>query len=603
MRIGFSDEDFNQTQYLAEIPADLASGLRRVTEIFAYDSPGVIGRPDGGYFLVSSWSVSARKPDGAIDPTFGGGSVGCGQNFELAPGYLRFTQAAIDGDGRVITWGENAASTCGVVRILADGSSDPQFGEAGVIAPVPTYFTDFDMHEGTGVLVTGWNPKAGPEIRRYDSDGRLDATFGDSGIATVDLPAPNDDELRASALQTDGKLVVAGVTRCADRRCYRIALARLTRSGRLDPAFGTAGRADADLGNRSEFNDVLSLPGRRILAAGSSDGDGILVTYRENGDLDPAFGEAGIVRVPGPADGSSTFVGAARMPDGDIVGALDIDCGKDCSNIAVYRFDPSGSRDLTFGKGGRRIFDLRGGLPWTAQTSDPDDDDRAADIEPYPGGKIVLLASSRSESGSEVSVLVRLRPDGSTDRSFGRNGIGGQRPMGRWLPPPKTMLVGKRGSIYFAGGQEGQARENEFRLLGSRLLGSVAKLRSNGTFDTSFGPKRARIFFERTSISGLAQDRCGRILVSGTTLAAPGPVETDLDDFGIFRFFPDGRPDRSFGKGVRRIRMGVERRADAVSLSARGDRVLIGGTIRSVDEGDEFGVVSLGPGGRLGRCG
>lgn len=600
---GYVDSDQNQEQYLVEIPADLAAGSRTVAETDANHYPGVLGRRDGGYFLVRSWWVSALNPDGTADESFGGGAVGCGRYAgELAPYWLPFRDAGIDGDGRLITWGESPASTCGIVRILADGSSDPQFGEAGVIAPVPYYFTDFDMHEGSGFLVTGWNPKAGPEIRRYDSDGTLDANFGDSGVATVMLPAPNDDQLRASALQADGKLVVAGVTRCSDRRCYRFALARLTRSGDLDSAFGTAGRAGTNLGNTSEFNDVLTLPGRRILAAGSSDGDGVLVMYRENGDLDPAFGADGIVRVSIPDPGSSTFAAAARMPDGDIVAALNIYCGKNCSNLAVYRFDSSGALEMTFGKGGRRVLDLRGGLPSTAQTSDPDDGDRAADIKPYPGGKIVLLASSTPKSQSPVSLVVRLSPDGSVDRSFGRNGIGGQRPMGRWLPSAKTMLVGKKGSIYFAGGQEGRAGENAPSLLGSRLLGSVAKLRSNGAFDRSFGPKRARVFFQRTSISGLAQDRCGRILVSGTTLAVPGPQETDLDDFGLFRFLPDGRPDPSFGEGVRRIRMGVERRADAVSLSIQDDRVLIGGTVKSVDQGDEFGVASLGMGGRLGRC-
>src|SRR5262249_60722759 len=47
---------------------------------------------------------------------------------------------------------------------------------------------------------------------RYNSNGSLDATFGTGGKVTTDF-ASSDDAAEAMALQTDGRIVAAGVAR------------------------------------------------------------------------------------------------------------------------------------------------------------------------------------------------------------------------------------------------------------------------------------------------------------------------------------------------------------------------------------------------------
>lgn len=61
-------------------------------------------------------------------------------------------------------------------------------------------------------------------VTRYYSNGKLDSTFGNNGIDTTDF-AGFRDQAFASALQADGKIVLAGQAGSSDNK-YSIALAR-----------------------------------------------------------------------------------------------------------------------------------------------------------------------------------------------------------------------------------------------------------------------------------------------------------------------------------------------------------------------------------------
>src|SRR5581483_5081859 len=70
--------------------------------------------------------------------------------------------------------------------------------------------------------------------------GALDPTFGTSGIVTTSFPLNTQAQATAVAIQSDGKIVVAGaaLTGSSDS----IALARYNPGGSLDPGFGTGGQ-------------------------------------------------------------------------------------------------------------------------------------------------------------------------------------------------------------------------------------------------------------------------------------------------------------------------------------------------------------------------
>jgi uncharacterized delta-60 repeat protein len=320
-----------------------------------------------------------------------------------------------------------------------------------------------------------------------------------------------------------------------------------------------------------------------------------------------------VVKVAVPGREFVSLEAVTVVPDGGFAAVATVGCGYSCTDVAAFRFDEDGSPDSGFGTGGLKLMNLGGGDPSVdpGSMSYHDDSDRGVDVSTYPGGRLVVLARSALDGQGVDSVVVRLGADGSRDPSFGRNGVSRKSPAvrfrrtrknGKWIyslwpqtRPPRAMLVGRDGSIFIAGGLE-VPKGYSGNKTGLRR-GAVIKLRRNGSFDEGFGPRRGWISFDRTSITGLARDRCGRILVSGRTFAGPG-----LDDFGLFRFRADGRPDRRFGIGVKRIRMGGERKSRATSLSVSGSRVVIAGTVTMPWRGEEFGAVSLQLGGNLSRC-
>src|SRR5207249_3267166 len=78
-------------------------------------------------------------------------------------------------------------------------------------------------------------------LARYNPDGSLDPSFRGGRVVTS---FADRDEASALALQSDGKIVVAGFSDAGGRQDF--ALARYNPNGSLDPSFGSGGRALTD---------------------------------------------------------------------------------------------------------------------------------------------------------------------------------------------------------------------------------------------------------------------------------------------------------------------------------------------------------------------
>ncbi|MFI1917365.1 delta-60 repeat domain-containing protein [Nocardia sp. NPDC020380] len=127
--------------------------------------------------------------------------------------------------------------------------------------------------------------------------GRLDSSFGSGGKAVTDLGSPAG-VANAIAVQSDGKLVLAGSTRDANQG-DDFAVVRYTPDGQLDSAFGTGGKVTTDFGGKddSAVATVLQEDGKIVVAGtshGTSTGDNIAVArYNPDGKLDSGFGSGG----------------------------------------------------------------------------------------------------------------------------------------------------------------------------------------------------------------------------------------------------------------------------------------------------------------------
>jgi len=272
----------------------------------------VVLQPDGkivvagGSGLIQQrddvFALARYRPDGTLDPTFGsGGKV----TTTFGPTSDDFVQAlALQPDGKIVAAGVDfvagrvGPSDFALARYRPDGSLDPTFGSGGKVTTDFASASDFGnallLQPDGKIVVAGYSFQGtvGPSsfaLARYDTEGKLDPTFGSGGEVTTDLgPAGT---AWAVALQPDGKIVAAG-----SGRPGIFALARYNPNGTLDPAFGSGGKLTTAFGPRDEgqASALVLQPDGKMVAAGWSNtctyGDFALARYRPDGSLDSSFG-------------------------------------------------------------------------------------------------------------------------------------------------------------------------------------------------------------------------------------------------------------------------------------------------------------------------
>src|SRR5207245_5340246 len=158
-----------------------------------------------------------------------------------------------------------------LARYNADGTLDPSFGGGGRVL---TNFAGRDeasalaLQSDGKIVVAGFSGAGGRQdfaVARYNPDGSLDPSFGSGGRVLTDFGG--DDEAAALALQSDGKIVVTGFS-FSDAGGSDIALARSNPDGTLDASFGSGGRVLTDFGLASGL--VLQSAGRIVGAGGGA---------------------------------------------------------------------------------------------------------------------------------------------------------------------------------------------------------------------------------------------------------------------------------------------------------------------------------------------
>ncbi len=285
----------------------------------------VAGYSDNG-IGSSDFAIVRYNPDGSLDSTFNGtGKVttAIGSIFDYAE------DVAIQEDGKIIvagrySTGSNSNEDFAIVRYNANGTLDTSFGSGGkattAVGPGKETVGAVLLQPDGKIFVAG---SANSSITsnfefydfaavRYNSNGALDTSFDFDGIVTTPVGALSDFG-RDAQLQSDGKIVVTGLTQGAD---YDFGTIRYNSDGSIDTSFGNNGKVITNLGGHESANAVAIQPDGKIIVAGGSYGF-TLIRYHADGSLDNSlFGVNGIVAKP---DGSARAV--AIQPDGKIVAA------------------------------------------------------------------------------------------------------------------------------------------------------------------------------------------------------------------------------------------------------------------------------------------
>lgn len=171
------------------------------------------------------------------------------------------------------------------------------------------------------LLLTLVLPSAALLTSTQAAPGDLDPTFGEGGKTAAGFPLAGPNIGNAVALQTDGKIVLAGYFGTATNGTSDMALLRFNPDGSIDSSFGTSGLVTTDFGGADRAYAVLVQPDGKIIAAGSSDTFFALARYHSDGTPDTSFGEFGdgLVRTNVSGGGAAQINGIARQSDGKIV--------------------------------------------------------------------------------------------------------------------------------------------------------------------------------------------------------------------------------------------------------------------------------------------
>ena len=99
---------------------------------------------------------------------------------------------------------------------------------------------------------------------RFNSDGSLDADFGEAGLVTTDWGCA--EYPTRAVLQPNGKIVVTGFVVCNGNTAY--ILARYNPDGSLDNSFGYLGKVLTELGISDTAHALGLLSDGKILVGG-----------------------------------------------------------------------------------------------------------------------------------------------------------------------------------------------------------------------------------------------------------------------------------------------------------------------------------------------
>jgi uncharacterized delta-60 repeat protein len=353
---------------------------------------------------------AAARP-GDPDRSFGdSGSVTFGQptpsgNEQLEPLAIASARA-----GRILVAGRQRTGVL-LMAITRGGAQDARFnplrdpllGGLGLEATGVVALPDGRMLvAATALPSTG----AGRQDRRLAvfrlrSDGRLDRSFGQNGVAVA---GGNGTNANALARDRQGRILVAGTSERGPL------LARFTAAGKLDRRFSKNGVLDrTDRGATRWLDGVVTglatLPkGRTALAlvhADESKTVADIARVTSSGRLDRRFGRRGLARpaIGGLSEGASPALVAAGPRD-TVLATL-----ATAGGAGVTRLRSNGKRDSRFGRRGETRLRPDAAVP-NAIVRDRQ-------------GRVLVGGTD----GNQAGLVARLRPNGALDPSFGRGGL------------------------------------------------------------------------------------------------------------------------------------------------------------------------------------
>jgi uncharacterized delta-60 repeat protein len=247
------------------------------------------------------------------------------------------------------------------------------------------------------------------------------------------------------------------------------------------------------------------------------------------GGLDTTFSGDGLATIGLTTQTQTSEQGWDQVvqPDGKILVVGNVDSAGNNNNWAVYRYNPDGTLDTTFGASGVATGDFGSSF------------EQAFDIALQADGKIVITGSAQNPAiGISAFAAARLTTTGQLDPTFDGDGKVLTTILTDPLGLPRVcesrgVAIQADGKIVLAG-YTFTAGLEEF---------AVARYLSNGSLDPGFGNAGVRAFgtFQSDFANAVAIQPDGKIVVGGTSFFSFNP------DFALGRLNANGSVDTAFG--------------------------------------------------------
>ncbi len=418
--------------------------------------------------------IARYNTDGSNDDSFASGGIDFSDN-------TRGLLVTVQSDGKIVAVGSvesEVASFSFVARYNANGGLDMTFSEDGIQTTKLSEVNAIAIQSDGKIVVAGsiyTNGGAQFSIARYNNDGTLDNSFSDDGMQATDF------SISAIAVQQDDKLLVAGNS---DNN-FRVA--RYNVNGSLDNSFSGDGKQITDFGENDVANSVAVGVDGKLVVAGSSGNNYAAARFDMGGNLDNSFDTDGKL-TGGFSHGLTSYLGSAVQKDGKLV-TVGFTWNGSNNDFLISRYNTDGSLDNTFSSDGFQLLDF-------AST-----DDKANSVALQDDGKIIVAGSSAGNY-----VLLRLNINGGIDNTFSGDG--------------KIMADFKINSI---------AIQSDGKIVAGGA--ELARYEIDGSPDVSFnGDGKVVVPFE---VNDIAIQTDGKIIGVGRY-------------FSIARFNSDGSLDNSF---------------------------------------------------------
>lgn len=389
------------------------------SSLYGYD---MALQSDGKILVAGKWTalqedvlLARYHANGTLDTTFGLVGTGLVTTNLAASGHDSAQSVLVQTDGKIVVTGYAFGTTAfsvydfALVRYNPDGTEDTSFGVNGIVRTPISESADGSsvaLQSDGKIVVTGrkQDPSGGGAVfatARYETNGALDGTFGTGGIVATDFGNGYDIPL-CVAIQSDGKIVVAGYTSDGAQKSF--ALARYLAAGVLDSTFGSSGKVVISLSNGDDYIESVALqPDGKIVAGGpasnGADLDFALARFNIDGSLDTSFGNGGSVMTP-MGTYHDELHSLALQSDGKIVATGSVNTGT-AIQVGLVRFLPDGSVDATLNDEGKVLTSI------TAES-------HGRSVAIQNDGKIVVAGYTSDTTGGYDLALVRYLGDPPT---------------------------------------------------------------------------------------------------------------------------------------------------------------------------------------------